>query len=176
MTPTIKQIRSKFHLRIIDAAKELSISQTQLKKACRMCHISRWPYRKCRSVKNIIEMLKLDLAIAESQWEKENIQLEIKDYNDKLEMIIFDPDINFRGRIADKSVLQKFSKKYIRTQSEPPHKMQKINNDVSVSICDLSPSHDYDSDELQIDESDNAGESQIPKLPIKLRMKRCYPN
>lgn len=161
MKPDIKQIRSKFHLRIKDAAKELSISETQLKRACRMSNISRWPYRKWRSVENIVEMLELDLENAESQLEKDNIQLKIQNYKDKLEMITFDPDIDFRGRIADKSVLQKFSKKYIKTQYAPP------NN----TICD--------SEELQIDEDedeDDAGENQISKLPIKLRMKQCYTN
>ena len=42
-----KKFLSKyFHMPIVDAAKELGMCTTMLKKLCRRCGISRWPYRK----------------------------------------------------------------------------------------------------------------------------------
>ena len=41
-----KFLSKYFHLPIVEAAKELGMCTTMLKKLCRRCGISRWPYRK----------------------------------------------------------------------------------------------------------------------------------
>jgi hypothetical protein len=43
-----------FHLPIVDAARELKVCQTFLKKICRMNNIKRWPYRKLKSTNQLI--------------------------------------------------------------------------------------------------------------------------
>lgn len=44
---SLKRFLSKyFHLPIVDASKELGMCTTMLKKLCRRCGITRWPYRK----------------------------------------------------------------------------------------------------------------------------------
>jgi hypothetical protein len=46
---TYYDLEPYFHLPIIDAARELKVCQTFLKKICRMNNIRRWPYRKLKS-------------------------------------------------------------------------------------------------------------------------------
>eukprot|EP00798_Chlamydomonas_sp_ICE-L_P005878 gene5878-30733_t len=48
-------IAKLFHLPIDDACKKLGTCSTKLKKICRQKGLSRWPYRKVRSIQNRLE-------------------------------------------------------------------------------------------------------------------------
>ncbi|KAF5184998.1 Rkd1 [Thalictrum thalictroides] len=49
-----KTISSYFYMPITEAAKELNVGLTQLKRRCREVGISRWPHRKLMSLKTLI--------------------------------------------------------------------------------------------------------------------------
>ena len=46
-----------FHLPIDEAAKQLEIGVTVLKKYCRTFHLSRWPFRKLSSLKKLMNSM-----------------------------------------------------------------------------------------------------------------------
>ena len=48
-----KFLSKYFHLPIVEAAKELGMCTTMLKKLCRRCGISRWPYRKVNTYTHV---------------------------------------------------------------------------------------------------------------------------
>lgn len=85
-----------------EAAKELELSESVLKKYCRKFDIHRWPYRKVKSLKNMIEVC------------EENKKNEIKNYlnilykepNTKLIDFISKPD-NHRYNQKRKKFLTK---------------------------------------------------------------------
>ncbi|XP_019153284.1 PREDICTED: protein RKD1-like [Ipomoea nil] len=49
-----KTISNYFYMPINQAAKELNVGLTQLKKRCRMLGIRRWPHRKLNSLQTLI--------------------------------------------------------------------------------------------------------------------------
>jgi hypothetical protein len=57
-TVTKDALRALYDLPITDAARELGIGVTVLKKICRKHEIVRWPYRKRKSLSKLIECVK----------------------------------------------------------------------------------------------------------------------
>lgn len=56
---TREEISKYFYVSIRQAAKELNVGMTLLKKRCRELGIRRWPYRKLMSIKALIENVKV---------------------------------------------------------------------------------------------------------------------
>lgn len=50
---SIETISQYFYMQISQAAKEMNVSVTVLKKRCRELDINRWPYRKLKSIQNL---------------------------------------------------------------------------------------------------------------------------
>ena len=98
-----------FHLPISDAANEMQICETILKRFCRTNGISRWPHRKIRSLDNIIEQLQIKLKETTNANEIDRIKKEIRDYESKKQLVFKNPNIIF-STIVTKSTLQSFSK------------------------------------------------------------------
>ncbi|KAG0455490.1 hypothetical protein HPP92_024507 [Vanilla planifolia] len=73
----IKDLADYFHLPISEAAKELRICSTALKKICRKHGMSRWPHRKIKSIDRRISNLLRDLR-TDNEQEKANAQAEIE--------------------------------------------------------------------------------------------------
>jgi len=55
--PSLEEIKRYFHLPLSQAAIELGVCQTLLKKCCRKYNISRWPYRKFKSLNRKLSIL-----------------------------------------------------------------------------------------------------------------------
>ncbi|KAK8954969.1 Protein RKD5 [Platanthera zijinensis] len=73
----IKDLSNYFHLPISEAAKELRICSTALKKICRKHGMPRWPHRKIKSIDRRISNLLRDFC-ADDGLEALNIQVEIE--------------------------------------------------------------------------------------------------
>jgi transposase len=56
---SFKLVASKFRMPIKEAAKELRVSTSTLQTWCRTNGIPRWPYRKIRSMKILLENVKV---------------------------------------------------------------------------------------------------------------------
>lgn len=56
---TIDELRQFFHLPIVEVARQLGTCTTALKKICRKNYISKWPYRKIRSISKSIQSLEM---------------------------------------------------------------------------------------------------------------------
>ncbi|KAK3034718.1 hypothetical protein RJ639_032671 [Escallonia herrerae] len=54
----LDEIQKHFHVPITKAAKELRVGLTVLKKRCRELNIMRWPHRKIKSLKSLIDNVK----------------------------------------------------------------------------------------------------------------------
>lgn len=62
-TLELHDIQKYFDVPISKAAKELKVSLTVLKKICRELNIKRWPHRKMKSLKSIIDSVKVSISI-----------------------------------------------------------------------------------------------------------------
>jgi AraC-like DNA-binding protein len=54
---TFEDLANCFELTIVEAANELGVSETYLKRLCRAFNLSRWPYRRIEALKNKKDML-----------------------------------------------------------------------------------------------------------------------
>ncbi|KAK9273151.1 hypothetical protein L1049_017958 [Liquidambar formosana] len=74
---TLRDLVQYFHLPIDDAAKQLNICPTVVKKICRRYGLNRWPHRKIKSIERKIRMLRVSLDTADVE-ERARIQAEIE--------------------------------------------------------------------------------------------------
>lgn len=58
----LDEIQKHFGVPIAQAAKELKVGLTVLKKRCRELNITRWPHRKIKSLKSLITNVKVSLS------------------------------------------------------------------------------------------------------------------
>ena len=86
-----------------EAAKELGLSESVLKKYCRKFDIHRWPYRKVKSLKNIVEVCEEN-----KKNEIENyLNILYKEPNTKLIAFISKPDNNRYNQKRKKNLTKK---------------------------------------------------------------------
>lgn len=62
---SIETISQYFYMQISQAAKEMNVSVTVLKKRCRELDINRWPYRKLKSIQNLEKSIQVRTYIIE---------------------------------------------------------------------------------------------------------------
>jgi RWP-RK domain len=90
----IDDLRSYFHLPIVEVAKQLGICTTLLKRVCRTNKIKKWPYRQIRSIAKSIqslEMASMNGLLPESERDKSQEQITF--LKRSLEALIDDPSI-----------------------------------------------------------------------------------
>ncbi|KAF3324232.1 protein RKD1-like protein [Carex littledalei] len=64
---TFEEVSQYFYLPIIQAAKELNVGLTLLKKKCRELGIARWPHRKMKSMQTLIK------NVQELRWKEGSV-------------------------------------------------------------------------------------------------------
>lgn len=62
----LDEIQKYFDLPITQAAKKLNVGLTVLKRRCRELNIMRWPHRKIKSLKALIENVKVRVHVVDS--------------------------------------------------------------------------------------------------------------
>lgn len=98
----IDDLRSYFHLPIVEVAKQLGICTTLLKRVCRTNKIKKWPYRQIRSIAKSIqslEMASMNGLLEEVEREKSHEQITF--LKRSLEALIDDPSIPSKFHRAD---------------------------------------------------------------------------
>ncbi|KAL9665118.1 hypothetical protein QQ045_020528 [Rhodiola kirilowii] len=80
---TMKMISQYFYMPITQAAKELNIGLTLLKKRCRELGICRWPHRKLMSLQTLINNVQ-ELGKEEGNAEKLKIAMEVLEREKKM--------------------------------------------------------------------------------------------
>ncbi|XP_057431625.1 protein RKD4-like [Lotus japonicus] len=71
------EIKKHFGLKISEAAKEMNVGLTLLKRRCRELNIMRWPHRQLKSLKSVIDSVKeLGREDEVAELEKQKIMLE----------------------------------------------------------------------------------------------------
>jgi hypothetical protein len=83
---SFEEIQKHFETPIKEAAMNLEISLTQLKRICREMDIPRWPYRKLFSIQNKIDELNLSLD-GSDDLTKERIISKINSYKEEMVFI-----------------------------------------------------------------------------------------
>ncbi|XP_061336995.1 uncharacterized protein LOC133284058 [Gastrolobium bilobum] len=73
----LSDVSDYFHLPIDEAARQLNLSTTVVKKICRKAGLARWPHRKIKSVWKQITILTRTLLESEDEESRENTQAEI---------------------------------------------------------------------------------------------------
>ncbi|KAI7987653.1 Protein NLP7 [Camellia lanceoleosa] len=74
---TVKDLIGYFHIPIEEAAKKLNICPTVMKKICRKYGLSRWPYRKIRSIERQISERRASLSARDAE-ERARAQADIE--------------------------------------------------------------------------------------------------
>jgi len=113
---SFQEISQYFHLPISQAAKELKVCETLLKKICRVNGIKRWPHRKIRSIDTMINLLEFRLQTEKlSEKEKTRMRNEILDLEEKKNFFMTSPNTTYQS-IIPKNTLQSFSKTKLKNQ------------------------------------------------------------
>ena len=113
---SFQEISQYFHLPISQAAKELKVCETLLKKICRVNGIKRWPHRKIRSIDTMINLLEFRLQSEKlSEKEKNRMRNEIVDLIEKKSFFMNSPNTTYQS-IIPKNTLQSFSKTKLKNQ------------------------------------------------------------
>ncbi|GFR44367.1 hypothetical protein Agub_g5589 [Astrephomene gubernaculifera] len=63
----LETLQGSFHLPVVDAARTLGVSTTELKRRCRQLGIRRWPQRKLMCLQRILEDAETDTNLTEEQ-------------------------------------------------------------------------------------------------------------
>lgn len=82
------QLAKLFHMPLSDAAKEIGICCTALKKACRKNNITRWPHRKVKSLDRMIEGLEAKASEAPNSEEADKVMIELEYYKNQRGLIM----------------------------------------------------------------------------------------
>ncbi|XP_054796436.1 protein RKD4 [Prosopis cineraria] len=106
----LDDIRKYFDVPITKAAKELNVGLTLLKRRCRELNITRWPHRKIKSLKALIDNVKeLGLADEVAMLEKHKKlmeklpDMELSDKTKKLRQACFKANYKRRRSLAFQS-------------------------------------------------------------------------
>ena len=62
------ELKKYFYMPIASAAKAMNVGRTVLKKRCRELGITRWPHRKMKSLKSLINNVKVYIIIHHYIW------------------------------------------------------------------------------------------------------------
>ncbi|XP_056851013.1 protein RKD3 [Raphanus sativus] len=91
-----EDMKPYFKMPITEAAKELDVGVTLLKKRCRELGFSRWPHRKLTSIDGIITNLKDHLGKMKGETNRSNLMNALEILEAEKKMIEEFPDLEFR--------------------------------------------------------------------------------
>ncbi|XP_057431591.1 protein RKD4-like [Lotus japonicus] len=99
------EIKKHFGVKITQAAKEMNVGLTLLKRRCRELNIVRWPHRQLKSLKSVIENVKelgLEDEIAKLEKHKSMLEripgMKLSEETKKLRQYCFKANYNRRRR------------------------------------------------------------------------------
>lgn len=145
-----------FHLRFEDAAKDLGICTTMLKKICRRYGIRRWPYRKISAIKN---------AVAKSKYiESPDVSKKI---NTEALIIQLKSDPNTRlESLLPKNLRMRISTEYGRsvTSSSVPFSEEQEEQEEEEKVFSMTT----------ISDSDTSAGVKIPSMVLKFEPVKKY--
>ena len=106
----IDDLRSYFHLPIVEVAKQLGICTTLLKRVCRTNKIKKWPYRQIRSIAKSIQSLEMSsMNGLLPEAERDKSQEQITFLKRSLEALIDDPSIPSKSSIFESTYVSLFT-------------------------------------------------------------------
>eukprot|EP01096_Ripella_sp_DP13-Kostka_P006986 TRINITY_DN252_c0_g1_i4.p1 TRINITY_DN252_c0_g1~~TRINITY_DN252_c0_g1_i4.p1 ORF type:complete len:418 (-),score=250.33 TRINITY_DN252_c0_g1_i4:128-1381(-) len=108
------QLAKLFHMPLSDAAKEIGICCTALKKACRKNNITRWPHRKVKSLDRMIEGLEAKASEAPNSEEADKVMIELEYYKNQRGLIMKNTGSH---RITDQALKMKPSSAIAKASS-----------------------------------------------------------
>ena len=92
----METLQKYYSLSLEDAAKEMNIGVTALKKMSRNHGIKRWPHRKLNSITKLIEELKQLESSCGTINKPKNFALDIISLEEKKKQLIEDPNLKYR--------------------------------------------------------------------------------
>ena len=113
-TLSLEELSPYFHLPINDAATELGICSTALKKICRSIGVKRWPHRKIKSLDNMIESLQNLIDANEGDIPKMNLDME--DLLAKRKFLMENPNTCYKN-VVSKYQINSFNSKIQKAQN-----------------------------------------------------------
>jgi len=113
-TFTLKELSKYFHLPINEAAAQLGVCATVLKKICRNNGVKRWPQRKIKSINNMIEALQQ--LIDDSEGDVPKLNMDMDDLLAKRKYLLENPDASYKS-VVSKYAINSFNSKIQKAQS-----------------------------------------------------------
>ena len=126
---TLKELAPYFDLPINEAAEQLGVCATVLKKLCRNNGVDRWPYRKIKSINGMIESLQQLIDANDGDIPAMNMDME--DLLAKKQYLLENPNASYKS-VVSKYAINSFNAKIQKAQAEIP----------SCSASDAPKTHD----------------------------------
>lgn len=123
---TFEELSKYFHLTINDAANQLSVCPTMLKKTCRQNGVDRWPYRKIKSIDSLIESLQK--LIDDNKGEAPKLNMDMDDLLQKRKFLLENPNVSY------KSVVSKYCINSFRAQIQKVKENSSFSERISTPI------------------------------------------
>lgn len=122
---TLEELSQYFHLPINEAAEQLGICATVLKKICRSKGVQRWPHRKIKSLNNMIESLQTLIDANEGDIPKLN--MDMTDLLEKRNYLLANPNTNYKS-VVSKYAINAFNTKIQKAQNNQTSPKKPANN------------------------------------------------
>lgn len=119
-----KQLSKYFHLPINEAALQLGMCPSVLKKICRNIGIKRWPYRKIKSIDSLIESLQ---KYSEENSKIPKLNMDMNDLLEKKKYLLENPNVSY------KSVVSKYRINSFRAQINTSIQIEKFEPKIKIS-------------------------------------------
>lgn len=123
---SLEELSQYFHLPINEAAEQLGICATVLKKICRNKGVQRWPHRKIKSLNNMIESLQALIDSNEGDIPKLNMDMD--DLLEKRKFLLANPNTNY------KSVVSKYAINAFNTKIQKAHTQTSPKKPTNLSL------------------------------------------
>ena len=94
---TLEQLSAYFHLPINEAAMQLGVCPTVLKKMCRSKGVDRWPHRKIKSIDSLIESLQ---KVIDENGEAPKLNMDMNVLLEKKRYLLENPNVSYKSVVS----------------------------------------------------------------------------
>ena len=116
---SLEQLSGYFHLPINEAATQLGVCPTVLKKMCRNKGVDRWPHRKIKSIDSLIESLQ---KVIDENGEAPKLNMDMNVLLEKKKYLLENPNVSYKS-VVSKYCINSFRAQIQKAKQGSPEKV-----------------------------------------------------